>query len=274
MKQFSINEKLCTKCGACAQDCPTRVIEMTPFPVLEKEGCFECQHCLAICPTGAISILGRNPSDSLPLKGNLPSPEQMTTLIKGRRSVRNYQDADVAPEQLQQLLNTAWHAPTGVNTQTVQFTVISNRADMNRFRDTVYEELEQVLLAEEAEEGHAADFLAMSIPARKEYGTDLIFRGAPHLIIASADKNAPCANADTLIALSSFELLAQSMGIGTVWDGIMLRALRKMPSLTKRLGIPDDHEVGYIMAFGKPAIEYHRTVERGPANIHTVSWPE
>ena len=88
MNDFVINTALCIQCKLCAKDCPMRVIEIKETPVLEKEGCFECGHCLAVCPTGALSILGFSPADSTPLKGNLPDAKQMEPLINGRRSVR------------------------------------------------------------------------------------------------------------------------------------------------------------------------------------------
>ena len=30
---------------------------------------------------------------------------------------------------------------------------------------------------------------------------------------------------------------------------------------------PDDHLIGYVMAFGRPAVRYARTVQHGPALI-------
>lgn len=33
---------------------------------IQGEECWRCQHCLAVCPQGAISIFGKKPEDSLP----------------------------------------------------------------------------------------------------------------------------------------------------------------------------------------------------------------
>jgi Fe-S-cluster-containing hydrogenase component 2 len=33
----------------------------------------ECQHCLALCPTGAISLLGKKPEDSRPIDAPVPA---------------------------------------------------------------------------------------------------------------------------------------------------------------------------------------------------------
>ena len=74
-----------------------------------------------------------------------------------------------------------------------------------------------------------------------------------------------------MIALSYFELFAQTLGVGTVWDGLAKWAINDLlPEFRTRLGIPDDHVIGYAMAFGKPAVQYARTVQYGPPQVHRV----
>jgi hypothetical protein len=51
---------------------------------------------------------------------------------------------------------------------------------------------------------------------------------------------------------------------------MVMMALSLYPGLGTRLGIPEDHIVGYAMVFGEPEVEYHRTVQRGPARINVV----
>ena len=86
--QFTIDQELCTQCGACVDDCPFHIIELAPdFPALNParaHHCIRCQHCLAVCPTGALSILGLSPADSLPLPESLPAANQVAALIRGR----------------------------------------------------------------------------------------------------------------------------------------------------------------------------------------------
>lgn len=275
-KNFKINEEKCIKCGLCVKDCTANAITMVDFPILNEKKCIECGHCLAVCPTGALSILGKEPFDSTPLKGNFPSSEQMKTLIKGRRSIRQYSNENLPKETIKELFDTASHAPTGVNSCSVHHTVIDDKDTMETFRNEVYTQLEGVLSKTDSDEKnsgskHAIDMLNFAIKDRKKTGRDLIFRGAPHLVVTTAPKNAPTPAADTVIALSYLELMAQSMGIGTVWNGIAMMAFACLPELSNRLGIPEDHQLGYIMSFGKPTVKYHRTVERGSANMKTVS---
>lgn len=274
MLKLEIDQDKCTRCGLCAQDCPVRIIDMqagTPAIAPDQEiACFKCQHCLAVCPTGALAILGRKPEESRPLEGNLPDPVQLETLIKGRRSVRHYKDENLEPELLQRLLDVAWQAPTGHNARQVRFSLIDNKEAMARFRERTMATLAQVVRENRLPAG--LEFFAEFVALWEKQGVDTVFRGAPHLLVASAPRDCASPLPDCLIALSYFELYAQSLGIGTVWDGIAKWAINDLaPELRQTLGIPDDHLIGYVMAFGKPAVRYQRTVVNGPANVVRVN---
>ena len=274
MIDFKVDEDKCTQCGSCSKDCPSRIIVMDGegFPTIapEKEpACLRCEHCLAICPVGAISILGYRPEESLPLKGGYPDPLQLETLIKGRRSVRRYKPENLDPALMQKLLDVAWHAPTGVNSRQVRFTVLDERAKVARLREEVMEGL--VRLDREGKLPASKTYYAKFVKVWEKHRIDLIFRDAPHLLIASAPKKLSCPKEDCLIALTTFELYAQTCGVGTLWNVIAAWAIDEMlPEIRRSLCIPDDHLFGYAMLFGKPAVHYARTVQHRPALIHRV----
>ena len=265
MLDFAVNESRCTGCGLCVQDCPVRIIEREgeacPSIIEEEAGdCMRCQHCLAICPVGAISILGRTPENSLPLASeHLPKLDAMERLVRGRRSVRHYRNENVDPTLLRRLLAVLANAPTGVNRQELTFRVIDDRLVMARFRDKAMEEIGEALAAGAVPEQFAS--VERLVTAFREEGRDLVFRGAPHALIVTAPADAPCAQEDVALALAYFELLAQTAGLGTVWCGLMSLLLAARPQLKADLGIPEDH-VHYQMLFGNPSIQYARTVQR------------
>lgn len=271
MLRFQVDEERCIQCGECAQDCPAGIIALDDYPrITDQARCIQCQHCLAVCPTAALSILGNNPDDSLALAGNLPPAEQLATLIKGRRTVRRYQQENLPAQLIDELLNTACHAPTGVNARAVLFTVIRERAILERLRDELITRLSELKKADQLPSGLAGKYLHWVITAWRDKGQDIMFRGAPHLLITSTPADVPCPGQDSLIALTTFDLYAQAKGVGTVWDGICMMALAACPEMPAKLGIPADHTLGYAMAFGAPAVEYHRTIQRGPALVNNV----
>jgi nitroreductase/NAD-dependent dihydropyrimidine dehydrogenase PreA subunit len=274
MIQFEINQGKCISCGLCVADCPARIIAMvdgTPAIAPENRAtCYKCQHCLAVCPTAAVSILGLRPEDSLQLNGVLPNPDLMETLIKGRRSVRHYQQENLDPALLERLLQVAWYAPTGINSRQVRFTVVDDRAKLAALHEEIMAGMSRLVQNNVLPAG--LEFMANIVQLWEEKGVDTFFRGAPHLLIASAPQDGVSPLPDCLIALSYFDLFAQANGVGTLWDGLAKIALNDLvPETRKTLGIPEDHLVGYAMVFGKPAVHYPRGVQRGPANIHRVS---
>jgi nitroreductase/NAD-dependent dihydropyrimidine dehydrogenase PreA subunit len=271
MIQFQIDEERCIMCGECANDCPAGVIGMDEYPVItDEEGCLRCQHCLAVCPTGAISILGCNPDDSIELERNMPDAAKLEALIKGRRSVRRYSSKHLDPGLIDELLEIAWHSPTGVNAQGVLFTVVNDGNVMQGLREEIMAKLAVIKDEGKLPEGLAGQYLGGAVKAWQESGLDIIFKGAPHLLVASAPQDAPCPVQDTLIALTTFQMIAHARGIGTVWNGMFMMILSVIPEISARIGIPDDHFIGYAMTFGEPVVEYYRTVQRGPAKVNVV----
>ncbi|MDR3631310.1 MAG: nitroreductase family protein [Desulfocapsaceae bacterium] len=270
---LEVNNETCIGCGECAQDCPYGLILMQndrPAMDMERvEMCLECHHCLAVCPTGALCIHGCNPDDSQALPGNSPSAEQLSLLIKGRRTTRRYRKEPVSREEIDFLLEAVAYAPTAVNNRQVLFTIIEDPQVMDNFRKATYAMLQEKIMNGGLPAG--MEYLQEAVVKSRDSGQDIIFRGAPHFIIASAPKTGSSPEADCHIALSYFELMAASMGLGTVWSGLAKRSLAMLtPESLYKLGIPESHTIGYMMAFGRPAVIYHRTVQRENCHINRV----
>ena len=265
---FSVDDELCTRCRKCVDDCPSRIIEQKdndlPLIPTDKEMyCIQCQHCLAVCPTAAVSILGKNPYDSMVISSDkLPRLESMIRLIRGRRSVRQYKDENVDNDLIGKLLHTLANAPSGVNSHKLTFRLIGNKEVMHRIREKVLAEL-QVAVDTGRIPGQFA-YLINAVPAFKEQGRDILFRDAPHALIISASPDAACPDEDVTLALAYFELLAQSAGLGTVWWGMLKMFLESLPELKPLFGVPAGHAY-YGMLFGLPNVTYQRTVQRDDA---------
>ena len=272
MLQLRIDEEKCIQCGECADDCPRNVLSLDAgYPAVDPEGeekCIACQHCFAICPTGALSIFGLDPEDSYSLDDALPSPQQLTMLMKGRRSVRRYLEAPVKSSVITEIIEIVANGPTGVNNRQLLFTVIESQSTMTTLRKDTIEGIRKVTKQGSLSEG--LELFAGIVDAADD-GKDILFRNAPHLLIVSSPADGASPEQDCLIALTYFELLAAASGLGTVWNGLCNWALtRIVPELLEQLDIPENHTIGYMMSFGKPAVEYHRTVQRGGARINTL----
>ncbi|MEJ2057869.1 MAG: nitroreductase family protein [Desulfofustis sp.] len=262
--QFQVDQHKCIRCGECVNECPVNILvigDQTPFVADGREGdCIGCQHCLAVCPEGAVSVLGLRPADSIVLPGTeLPSFEQIDRLIRGRRSIRRYRDVPVDQAIIEKLLQTAFHAPSGRNDRQVSFSVVGSREAMQRIREQVFDGLSELISQQNLPAGY--EFFVDIVNGWKMYQADVLFRWAPHLVVASAPKDSPSGETDGIISLSYFEIGAQTYGVGTLWNGLVKMALKLLPDVRTALRIPEDNGVAFTMSLGWPEVSYARSVQ-------------
>ena len=271
---FTVDRSKCIKCGKCANTCSGMVIESgnDGYPLMKEferfgwRGCWKCQHCLAVCPAGAISIFGRKPENSLP-----PPPkemgEYMERLVTNRRSCRRFLDENVDPEIVTRILSAMAAAPTGGNAQGVEYTVIDDRERVREIRDVAYAKMEadakKHIYTHSFSDFYYAKMKESEKTVRKD---DLLFCGAPHLFIAHercAGKWAEDSKVNCNIATAYFELLCSAYGLGTTIMSYSAEVLNELaPEARAMLGIPKDHYAGLIVGFGCPEIKYARGVQK------------
>ncbi len=274
MMNFKVDKAKCNKCWLCVVDCPTLIINnKTEFPTIKEDKehlCLKCQHCLAVCPTGAISIWGKEPEQSMLVTNAIPKPTELERLIKTRRSIRKFRkDEELDKFLIHNLLTTASYAPTAKNDNGVRFTVVDTKAEMEKLKILVYNHIKQAYDNQRIPESllYFNNFQELWFSK----GIDVIFRDAPYILITSAPNSCTFPQTDCLIAMSYFELLANTNGIGTLWDGFAKFVFDKIaPELKQMIGIPEDHIVAAVLVFGIPAIRYARAVQKDNADIKSI----
>lgn len=264
---FEVDKEKCIHCGLCVKDCSANALKFNDeqFPEIDENKCFKCQHCLAVCPVGAISVCGKNPENSDKIYSQ--NPEMILNLIKSRRSCRHYKQENLSQEKMQKLKDMLKYVPTGCNFHKLHFAFIDDIEVMNEFRSYVNKKILDALTKKPVRaiinkfNKYLNSFLN---------GNDIVFRGAPHMVVVSTPVDAPCYNVDPMIALSYFELYAQSMNVGTCWCGLAEFCLLIMPELSDYLKIPQGYKASYVMLFGEPDIKFARTVQPEPFEIESV----
>lgn len=268
--KLKIDKTKCIHCGLCIKDCSCSVLEFDEekFPRVAKDGetrCMKCQHCLAVCPTGALSILGKNPNNSEKIEPN-HNPDNVLNLIQSRRSIRQFKQENVDKQTLKKLKDMLKWVPTGCNDHRLAFTFIEDINAIEQFKNLTYKKLKEIY-AKKPFPKEATKLLRFKDAV--EAGKDPVFRNAPHMIVVSSPKDAPCADVDPIIALSYFELYAQSLGIGTLWCGLAFYCLETSEELIKELKIPSDYKPQYCMLFGYPNVTYKRCIQPADYKIYT-----
>lgn len=135
----------------------------------------------------------------------------MLQLIMNRRSVRKYTAEPVPEEALADILEAGRWAPTGGNSQTVHFTVITNE----EVRTTLRAKVKAAFAQMEIVEGQWGSLQSAIRLAKK--GTFAFDYHAPILIVVSNQKGYGNAMADSACALQNMMLEAESLGIGACW---------------------------------------------------------
>ena len=259
---FRVNEAVCIGCGLCLDVCPGNmvggdVLRMEDgHPVMVDQtkfgwqGCWRCQHCLAVCPTGAISVLGVT-ADQVPEKPDATIREELPKLIQYRRSCRAFQKDDVDEKTIDAILQAVSAVPTGGNNQRLAFSVVGSRDAMKKVYRAVFEDARQMRLFE---------------PEETEDLSALRIYDAPHLFIAHKEVGERFRDGDFVemnLATAYFELLANAYGLGTVISTYSAELLSKSREARDLLRIPDNHRFMTVVGFGYPKYTYARGIDKG-----------
>ncbi len=270
MPLFTVNEDLCVKDGMCVQECPAGIIEMkdgNSFPSLVEGGakrCINCGHCVAVCPHGAMS-LATMLSEACPTitSDQLPTADSVDRLLRARRSIRAYKDAAVPTSLLESLISTARFAPTGSNSQMVEWNIANGRDKTKKLAGLVVEWFESIIGSKHPLNNYDLNAIVGAFKA----GHDGILRGAPTLAVAHAPKANPIGSMDCTIAATTLEIAAFSRGLGTCWAGFLLMAAMSYAPLSEALGIPEDNIAGAALMMGFQKFGYSRIPVRRSTEI-------
>ena len=269
MDIFTVNEEICTKCGACAAVCHLGIIDFQensfpkPFPEISEKMCSKCSACLIVCPNE--SFIHRNVSyDQCPkIDSTLNiSYEQCAQLLKTRRSIRAFKDTPVTRDVILQAIEAARFSPTGNNTQQVQWMIIDDKDMVDNFRKVGNAWITTVI-----KNAPVYAPLGDIFEKRKEAGIDSFLRGAPAIVCAFAEKDNPIRTYDCTISLAYFDISAISLGLECCWDGFFVGAATSFPPIKDAIALPEEYQIYGGMAVGYPKYKYKRIPMRNQARI-------
>jgi len=260
MQLIDVDLEKCKRDGICSAVCPAALIrqEGEDFPETIADAaqfCIGCGHCVAACPTGALSHARISLDDCVPLRPDIePSSDSVEQFLKRRRSIREFKENPVPHDVLEKIIDTARWAPSAINIQPVRWLVVEKRADVRHLAELVAGWMRVA--------GYAPRYLAAW-----EKGRDMILRGAPHLVLACGSAENDWASIDCAIAVTYLELAAQAQGVGTCWSGLLARAAGANPSIREFVGLEDSLKIYGAVMIGFPKFQYRRIPNRNDAVI-------
>ena len=273
MSFISVDKELCVRDGVCAETCPSgllRLSEPGAFPVAVAEAeqrCIACGHCVSVCPRGALSLASMPITECTPLRPELAiHAAQAEQFLRSRRSIRAYRKRAVDRQTLSQLLNLARLGPTAGNRQQLCWYVIDDPDSLKTVGAMVVDQMRHLVKTEAP--------ISDSYPLRElisawDNGVDLVLRGAPALVVASAPHDSGMGTVDSAIAFTYLDLAAPTLGLGTCWAGFVMLAAAHWPPLREFFSrsLPEGFVFTGAMMVGYPKHRYHRLPRRKPANI-------
>jgi nitroreductase len=190
------------------------------------------------------------------------SLEQAAQLIMSRRSIRSFRNEPVPRGVITRLIDIARYAPTGHNDQEIRWLVIDDAEKIRRFEVIGLDWMKAA-----SQQNPGMDDLLVGAIRRSEAGVPMFLRNAPALIVTYAATNKPIATVDSSIALATFDLAANTAGLGCCWAGFFMMAANTFPPLKEDLNLPEDQKVYGALMLGYPNYRYRRIPTRLPANI-------
>ena len=278
-----IDAQKCIGCELCVKVCPSDTISMQDGKArVTGDLSLQCGHCAAVCPVDAVRVGGIDPQSlafsSFTLNDDWLPPGDFDTarlvhLMASRRSCRNYTDQAVDRSILTDLVKIGTTAPSGTNCQNWTFTILPDRAAVNDCGQRIagfFKKLNR--LAEKRllrtalkligfreisiETGHKYLSVKDGLKAWELHGRDLLFHGAPAVIVVATRSGSSCPMEDALLATQNILLAAHSMGLGTCLIGFAVEAMKNDSAIQRSISIPADETVCSVIAIGYPDEKY------------------
>ncbi|MDR0903252.1 MAG: nitroreductase [Ruminococcus sp.] len=142
-----------------------------------------------------------------------------------RRSVREFTDKAISPDNLMQILEAALFAPSGMNMQSWHFSAVTNKTLIKSLAASIGREIRR---------------------------SDYDFYQPAALIIPSNLPTNPLGKDDNACAIENIMIAAHSLGIGSVWIN-QLQGISFVPeirSILTEMQVPTENEVYGIVALG------------------------
>lgn len=290
----TIDAAKCVGCEACLKVCPSQTLAMVDGKAMVTgQESLGCGHCAAVCPTEAICVKAlenavldfetfSHAPHWLP-PGEFPLGE-LVRLMRSRRSCRNFNDQTVPLSMLEDLVKIGQTAPSGSNCQAWTFTLLPTRHAVRQLSEQVgrfflrLNRLAQKHLLRSALKWMGKpelDFyyrnyftsIRDGIQDWQQTGRDLLFHGAPAVILVGGRSGAACPQEDALLAVQNMLLGAHAMGLGTCLIGFAVSAIERAPSIKDFLNIPRDESIYASVAVGFPDERFLRLPGRKPAPV-------
>ena len=189
--------------------------------------------------------------------------------ILTRRSTRKFDNKIPDNEMIQKVVNAGRYAPSGANSQTSHFIVITNKEVLKEIAELVQEEFAKMEISEDMYVS-----LKGSINASKK-GDYVFHYNAPVLIVIANKKGYGNAIADSSCALENMMIAANAFDLGSCWINQLhwLDDNERIRTFLEGYGLKKDETItgGLALGFSENGLPNRKPLDR-KGNV--VTWVE
>lgn len=282
--KISIDPLKCTGCGLCVKVCKDFSLIITDGKASINDnslfGCIACGHCVAICPTDAIMVEGRTLSEhdfiSISDRKIRSNYEQLFSLMKARRSIRDFKDKEVERELIDKIIEASVTAPMGIPPSSVEVLILNGKEKVREFSFDFIDYLAKYkkiitpftvsILRPFMSKLDYDAYKTFIIPMvnffieTKEKNENYLLYDAPLALYFYGASTDP---ADPYIAATYAMLAAESLGLGSCMIGSINPFLKYGgKSLKNKYQINSKVREGIFVIFGYPEFKFTKTINR------------
>lgn len=257
---IKIDHELCVQCGTCVQHCPGGLIG--DGPEIDDEihkHCVSCGHCAVACPSDAIHVLGFEDFETPLYTKDIPvSFEALKTLLRRRRSIRKYKPEPVSRVHLEEIIAAASMVPTAHNWRAFKAYVCTDKGVIGQIHKRLSEHYTRfVEVLKQPVEGipdtirEEIAFMFDRLVVDPLEGRDSIFWDAETLLVFTTTINHPLCIGDAWIASFAAMMCAETIPVGTCYNGFLIMGLNEDPSIKPLMKIPKEELVvaGFTLGY-------------------------
>jgi len=255
----------CIKCMKCVKDCPSDAIDIEQGTI--NELCIHCGHCVAICPESTVF------PDADPITKLQPSTvsgSDFKHLSASIRTCRSYLKKEVDDATLNLLIENVKHYPSASNARPIEIIVVKTEELIQKLNDRTAMKLINTIklitspvlmpvlkvLAPKMNvsrlNNYKKQFIAQHTP-----GSSLVCHHAPLVLLYHAPVTKfGMGAADAYIWATYSSIYANTLGLGTCFNGFITNAMDRSKAMRKEFGIPAGHMVYAALLLGHPKVKY------------------
>jgi len=257
---IGIDYDKCNSCGMCVLECPRRFLKNEAEEKIIFEdptgSCIHCGHCIAVCPQEAILFEGFGEQPYIfegidDLKDYIPY-EKLYNFLRANRSIRRYKKKPVPIELIKKVISAMEYAPTGANIRAEKFAVVSDTNKLKLLSDAI----EGQLLDNPA----TRSMYEESFQVRSKLHEYHIYFDAPHVVFVYTSGKTAMDHFNIANTVTYGRLAAQSLGLGTCYNGWTHIAFQDNPKLAKIVGLRG--RSWGVFTLGYPNAKFYRCPPR------------